>query len=161
MLFAETFYTTSNPSSSAVVNDSSSNYLSGFFQYLATPITVFVVIGVIFIFLAFIFFIRWWMVQTAVFEMRDDIRSIRNQIVRDEVDQDETQNYEETVETDDLPEDKMDDTNKARVIDTIVQNTSMIIEKAKVAKFPKWLLVVAIAIIVILISLNVYFLFLK
>ena len=148
-LLSDSNYVNNSPSSSSFMD-----YTLSSFESLFAAISITTLILLIFLIIFVAFYIRWWMAQTAIFAMRQDIHDIRNQIV-----QDEARGYEDIIDTDDSPEDKPDDAERIRLIDTIAHSTSMILEKAKTAKLPKWLLVAGLIIIVSLISLNVYFIF--
>jgi len=85
ILFAQTYYATSD-SSSSTVSDSSSNAFYNLFQGLVPGLLFVIIIGSIFLVITIVYLIRCWMVQTAVFEMRDNLRIIESQTVKDTID---------------------------------------------------------------------------
>lgn len=142
--------------SSNSLNSGQSNYFDGFLQSMMTYNIIFLLISIILFVLIIMSWIRRWMVQTAIFEMSEDIRDIRNQIVKSGV-----SNCEDIVKSEPLQEENPEATEKLSMINDMAEDFSMVLEKAKVTKTPKWVLFISVAIIIVLSFLNIYFFIVK
>ncbi|MCX6728923.1 MAG: hypothetical protein NTV39_04135 [Candidatus Saccharibacteria bacterium] len=80
ILFAQTttYYSSDNSATQAAASSSSSDLLSS----LAVPIGIGVALVILFVFLGFVFLIRWWLVQSAIFRMEQDLNVIENKLAK-------------------------------------------------------------------------------
>lgn len=71
--------------SSSIVNNS--EYFEGLIGYFFSAQAIIILIGFISLIVGFIFYIRWWFAQSAIFDMRDDLREIKEYLIKDSYDE--------------------------------------------------------------------------
>ena len=70
-------YDSSSTSESLVPTTNTSNNI---FSSSSFVLGIVIFLGITFVFICIIFWIRWWMTQTAIFKMQKDIYDIKNKI---------------------------------------------------------------------------------
>lgn len=129
---------------STLNSSQSSDYLDGLIKYFASVQAI----AIILFFICVIFYIRWWFVQSAVFKMSDDLREIKEYLVKDIFDSVDEDNLAETSPT----------TKEEIVLNEEPENQPEIIPKDSIKigailnkKLPKWMLIVFFSIVAIFI----------
>lgn len=65
---------------SSSVNNSA--YFEGLIGYFFSIQAIMLLIGILSLVVGFIFYIRWWFAQSAIFDMRDDLREIKEYLLK-------------------------------------------------------------------------------